>query len=121
VRQDSGDPLRFVDAVAAHYRSLGIDPLTKTIVFSDSLDVEKALAIHRHCGGKIRDSYGIGTHLTNDVGVTPLNMVVKMIRCRTGPEGDWQGTVKLSDDPGKRTGSPDAVKRCLAELFPGPG
>jgi nicotinate phosphoribosyltransferase len=103
VRHDSGDPIIFAQKSIAHYRSLGIDPRDKTIIFSDGLDVKKAIEIKDYCRGKIRCSFGIGTNFTNDVGVTPLNMVIKMTSAK--PEGeDWMPTIKLSDVPGKHTG-----------------
>lgn len=116
VRHDSGDYLIFTDKVVAHYEKLGIDPLTKTIVFSDSLTTEKAIQLHNHCKGKIKCSFGIGTHLTNDVEVKPLNMVIKMTKCRRHPSDPWLGTVKLSDSPGKHTGDPADVNLCLQAL-----
>lgn len=116
VRHDSGDPYAFVDKIVNHYTKLRIDPTTKTIVFSDSLDMDKAVAIHTYCRGRIRDSYGIGTNLTNDVGVTPLNMVIKLSRCRTGPGRGWHPVVKLSDDPGKNTGNADELRHCIRVL-----
>lgn len=112
VRQDSGDPFFFVDKIIQHYKELRIDPFFKTIVFSDGLTVDKALRIHQHCNARIRDAYGIGTHLTNDVGVTPLNMVIKLTKCRTSSDKPWRNTVKLSDDRGKYTGDPEELKNC---------
>lgn len=116
VRQDSGNPFAFVDKIIDHYERLHIDPLTKTIVFSDSLDIEKAVAIHEYCKGKIKDSYGIGTNLTNDVGVTPLNIVIKLSKCRIAESKPWHDTVKLSDDPGKHTGNAEEIEYCLELL-----
>ena len=116
VRQDSGDPIDFTRKLLAHYRGLNIDPSRKTIVFSDGLDVDRAVAIHEFCRGKIRDTYGIGTSLTNDVGVPPLNIVIKLCRCAPGPGQDWQPTVKLSDHPGKHTGEKKEILRSLEEL-----
>lgn len=116
VRQDSGDPLGFVLRLVGHYRSLGIDPKTRTFVFSDGLTVDKAAAIHRACGKEVNDTYGIGTHLTNDIGPAPLHMVIKLAGCRLCPDRDWHKTVKLSDDPGKHTGDPEELKKCLARL-----
>jgi nicotinate phosphoribosyltransferase len=116
VRQDSGDPLRFVDLITAHYRALDIDPLTKTVVFSDGLDVDRAVAIRRYCAGKVSAVFGIGTSLTNDVGASPLNMVIKMARCRPSPDRAWRNTVKLSDDPGKWTGRNGEIRHCLEVL-----
>jgi nicotinate phosphoribosyltransferase len=116
VRHDSGDPIAFVKKLVHHYETLGIDPATKTIVFSDGLDIQTALAIHNECRGKIKDAYGIGTHLTNDLGVTPLNMVVKLSRCQIGPGKPWQHTIKLSDDRGKHTGNQTELAACIKTI-----
>ena len=116
VRHDSGDPIAFVDTIISHYQKHHIDPLTKTIVFSDSLDIEKAVWIHNYCKGKIKDSYGIGTNLTNDVGVTPLNIVIKLSKCRINAGKDWHSTIKLSDDPGKYTGDREEIEYCKGLL-----
>jgi nicotinate phosphoribosyltransferase len=109
VRQDSGDPFVFADKVIAHYRKLGIDPMSKTIIFSDALDYEKAARISEHCQGRIDYSFGIGTNLSNDVGVKPLNIVIKMTAAKPW-QGDWTPVVKLSDSPGKYTGEKNTIK-----------
>lgn len=114
VRQDSGDPVAFADKIINYYETLGIDPATKTIVFSDALDVSKVEKIHDFCDGRIRDSYGIGTKLTNDFGPRPLNIVIKMTGIHT-PNGHVEA-VKLSDDPGKHTGDPGEVETCKSAL-----
>ena len=116
VRHDSGNPFKFAAKVIKHYERLGIDPTTKTIVFSDGLNVDKALEIHERIEGKIRDAYGIGTHLTNDVGATPLNIVIKMTDCRLNNTRDWTPTIKLSDSEGKHTGDEDAIRLCKETL-----
>jgi len=113
IRQDSGDPFVFTDKIIRHYEALHIDPSTKTIVFSDGLDVEKAVKIHQYCNGRVRDAYGIGTNLTNDVGLVPLNMVIKLTKCRASENKPWRNTVKLSDDRGKHTGNPKELKTCM--------
>jgi len=107
VRHDSGDAFEFTDKVIAHYKSLGIDPTTKTIVFSDGLNTKLATEIKEYCVGKIRSSFGIGTHFTNDVGVKPLNMVIKI--SQVWVNGEWVDAVKLSDNVGKNTGNPTEV------------
>lgn len=111
VRHDSGDPYTFTDKVIAHYRSQGIDPSTKTIVFSDGLDCALAMHLRDYCNSLgIRRSFGIGTHFTNDFRNSdgekskPLNMVIKLRTC------DGIEVVKLSDDVGKATGDRDAVR-----------
>lgn len=119
VRHDSGDPFVFADNVIAHYNKLGIDPRSKTIIFSDGLNVQKALEIAAHCGDRIKFSFGIGTHFTNDVGATPLNIVIKAIAFRWG-ESPWVQAVKLSDSPGKHTGDPDMIDLCQRILRIGP-
>ena len=111
IRHDSGDPLEFAQKAIDHYKKLGIDPTTKTIVFSDALTPERVAEIRDFCKGKVRLSYGIGTNFTNDVGVTPLNIVIKMSAAK--PEGkEWRPTIKLSDDKGKSTGDPAMIDLC---------
>jgi len=116
LRQDSGDPIAFIDKAIEFYNRHCIDPLSKKIVFSDSLDVNKAEEIAAYCKGKINCIFGIGTNLTNDMRlVKPLNMVIKMTAF--APDGMlWHPTVKLSDDPGKHTGYYDEVDRCKSLL-----
>lgn len=104
VRHDSGDPVVFAEKTIAHYRKMGIDPLSKTIIFSDALNYEKVARITEYCRDKIGMSFGIGTNFTNDVGPEPLNIVIKMTE--TLPEkGPWIPVVKLSDEKGKYTGT----------------
>ena len=110
VRHDSGSPFEFVDKTVNHYKKLGIDPNLKQIVFSDSLNTNLCIEIHNYCKGKIRDSFGVGTHLTNDVGVKPLNMVIKLTSAKI--LGEWVPTVKLSDNPGKHTGDKKTIELC---------
>jgi len=107
VRHDSGDAFEFTDRVIEHYKSLGIDPTTKTIVFSDGLNTKLATEIKEYCVGKIKASFGIGTHFTNDLGVQPLNMVIKI--SQVWISGEWVYAVKLSDNIGKNTGDPEEV------------
>lgn len=110
VRHDSGDALEFADKVVAHYEKLGIDPMAKTIVFSDGLNVDKALEIAEYCRGKIKFSFGIGTHFSNNgfEDSPALNMVIKLWSVSSG--GQDVPVVKLSDTPGKVMGDESAVK-----------
>jgi nicotinate phosphoribosyltransferase len=110
VRHDSSDPFEFTDKTVSHYKKLGIDPNLKQIVFSDSLNTNLCIEIHNYCKGKIKDSFGVGTHLTNDVGVKPLNMVIKLTSAKI--LGEWVPTVKLSDNPGKHTGDKKTIELC---------
>ena len=103
VRHDSGDPIVFAEKTIAHYKKLRIDPLSKVIVFSDGLNPETVEKIAKHCRGKIQMSFGIGTNFTNDVGVKPLNIVIKIVEAKAEGQ-DWISTVKLSDIEGKHTG-----------------
>lgn len=106
VRQDSGDPIEFAKQAIAHYLRMNIDPMSKTIVFSDGLTVDKSIEIAEWCKGKIKCAFGIGTFLTNDCGCTPLNIVIKMSKCNDIP------VVKLSDVEGKYTGTPQSISVC---------
>lgn len=116
VRCDSGDEYAFVDQLVCRYRDFGIDSTTKTIIFSNALDFEKALRIQQYCKGKIRCAFGIGTNLTNDAGYKPSNVVMKLARCKMNVNQPWRECVKLSDDMGKHMGSDREVEACLYEL-----
>jgi nicotinate phosphoribosyltransferase len=96
-----------VDKAIKRYKELRIDPTLKYIVFSDSLNVDKAIAIKEYCGDKIGATFGIGTNLTNDVGnnIKGLNIVMKLFRCKMTEKEPWHECVKLSDVEGKHTGS----------------
>lgn len=107
VRQDSGDPKRFVDEIVAHYRRLDLNPLYKTIVFSNALRADVDVPVlQAYCQGKIGCSFGIGTNLTNDFGpdAPALNMVIKLTKLNGVP------VVKLSDDRSKGCGDSDALR-----------
>ena len=114
VRHDSGDPIEFAHKTIEHYKANGINPLFKYIIFSDGLNIEKVAEITHACNGKIGISFGIGTNLTNDVGVKPMNIVMKLIAAKS-IKGDWIPTVKLSDEHGKYTGDPKMIE--LAKEF----
>ncbi|MDN3673944.1 nicotinate phosphoribosyltransferase [Flavobacterium branchiarum] len=108
VRHDSGDPIEFAKKTIAHYVKMGIDPKSKIIVFSDSLNLEKVKVISDFCKDKIKMSFGIGTNFTNDVGLPAMNMVVKLTE--TKPDfTHWEGVVKLSDEKNKNTGTPEMI------------
>jgi nicotinate phosphoribosyltransferase len=106
-RHDSGCPFKFTDQLVAHYQGLKIDPATKTLIFSDNLNADKAVEIKHYCDELgIRCSFGIGTHFTNDFDgdLKPLNMVIKMWALNGIP------VVKLSEDGGKAVGDKDALR-----------
>lgn len=105
LRQDSGDPIEFGEKAIRFYESLKIDPRDKTIVFSDGLDVESMLKIQRHFKGRIKNTFGWGTNLTNDLGPKPLSLVIKAV------EACGHGLVKLSDNLAKAIGHPEDVER----------
>ncbi len=96
LRHDSGDPIVWAEKAIAHYRRLGIDPRTKTLVFSDGLNLPGALSIFRALRGRINVSFGIGTNLTCDIpGVEPMSIVLKMTDCNGQP------VAKISDEAAK--------------------
>ncbi|MBR3228401.1 MAG: nicotinate phosphoribosyltransferase [Erysipelotrichaceae bacterium] len=95
VRHDSGDPFEWADKMLAHYRKNGIDPKTKTLLFSDSLNFEKATAIYRRYKDDCQVAFGIGTYISNDTSVPPLNIVMKVTRCNS------EDVAKISDTEGK--------------------
>ena len=119
VRQDSGDEYRIGNEVIKRYKELGIDPTTKTIVFSNALDFNKYLDIHNYFTGRIRISAGIGTNITNDVGYKPANIVMKLSNCRLNANQEWRKCIKISDDLGKHMGDDKEfeVAKYLLDIF----
>lgn len=111
VRHDSGDPLTFADKTIEFYERNRIDPISKTIVFSDSLNIETVKSIKDHVKGRIHDTYGIGTFFSNDVGVKALNMVIKLTDIKAHKkDADFLQAVKLSDVAGKHTGDQKEIQ-----------
>ncbi|KKY81831.1 MULTISPECIES: nicotinate phosphoribosyltransferase [Leclercia] len=112
LRHDSGDPVEWGEKAIAHYQKLGIDPLTKVLVFSDNLDLTKAVDLYRHFSSRVNLSFGIGTRLTCDIPqVKPLNIVIKLVECNGKP------VAKLSDSPGKTICHDKAFVRALRKAF----
>lgn len=109
IRHDSGDPYRYVMKAIARYKELGIDPTSKTIVFSNALSMPEFKDIAEYCKGRIGCVAGIGTNLTCDTksfGFCASNIVMKMTNCRMNPRKSWIPTIKISDDLGKAMGNP---------------
>ena len=115
LRVDSGNEEEQTEKIIAKYRSLGIDPATKQVVYSNGLDVDRAIEIHKYCNGRVQDSYGIGTQITCDVtGCKPMNIVVKLTRGRITELREWHDCVKLSCDKGKTLGNPAKCQYLLS-------
>jgi nicotinate phosphoribosyltransferase len=110
-RHDSGDPFEWGEKLIAHYESLRIDPRTKTLIFSDSLNVPLAISLYKRFASRTRLAFGIGTNLTNDMGFTPLQIVIKMVRCNGQP------VAKLSDTPEKTMCDDPAYLAYLRQVF----
>ena len=111
LRHDSGDPIVWGEKALAHYAKLRIDARTKRLVFSDGLDLNTAFDIYRHFADRTQLGFGIGTNLTNDVGLTPLNIVMKLVRC------NGQAVAKLSDSPGKTMCEDETFLKYLRQVF----
>lgn len=105
LRHDSGDPIEFGERVIDFYEKNEIDPITKTIVFSDGLDLPTIIELADHFKGRITVMFGWGTTLTNDLGLKTNNIVMKAV------DVDGVGTVKLSDNEGKHTGEADTINQ----------
>jgi len=110
-RHDSGDPFEWGERLIGHYEALRIDPRTKTLIFSDSLNVPLAIKLYRRFSSRTRLAFGIGTNLTNDLGFTPLQIVIKMVRCNGQP------VAKLSDSPEKTMCDDPAYLAYLRQVF----
>jgi nicotinate phosphoribosyltransferase len=111
VRHDSGDPFEWGEKLIAHYRRMRVDPHSKTMVFSDSLNVPLAIRLFEHFRGRMHTAFGIGTNLTNDVGFEPLSIVIKMTRCNGQP------VAKISDEPSKTMDYDPSYVAYLREVF----
>ncbi|WP_417642253.1 nicotinate phosphoribosyltransferase [Enterobacter kobei] len=112
LRHDSGDPVEWGEKAIAHYQKLGIDPHSKVLVFSDNLDLKKAVDLYRHFSSRVNLGFGIGTRLTCNIPqVKPLNIVIKLVECNGKP------VAKLSDSPGKTICHDKAFVRALREAF----
>lgn len=111
LRHDSGDPFVWGERAIAHYRTLRIDPAGKRFVFSDGLDLPRALDLYRHFADRVQPAFGIGTNLTNDLGPRPLNIVMKLFECNGMP------TAKLPDSPGKVHCTDETFLAYLRQVF----
>ena len=111
LRHDSGSPFDWGEKAIAMYQQMGIDPLTKTLVFSDGLTFPRMVEIYRYFKGRTRVSFGIGTNLTNDVGNQPLDMVIKLVAANGRP------VAKISDEPGKSICEDPEYLKYLATVY----
>ena len=111
LRHDSGDPYVWGEKAYTHYQRLKIDSRTKMLTFSDGLDLPKAWDLHCHFKDRFKTSFGIGTNLTNDMGHTALNIVLKLVEC------NGQSVAKLSDSPGKTMTDNDTFLAYLRQVF----
>ncbi|WP_050470389.1 nicotinate phosphoribosyltransferase [Herbaspirillum chlorophenolicum] len=111
LRHDSGDPFEWGEKALAHYRKLRLDAGTKRLVFSDGLDLPEAFKLYRHFSGRTMTGFGIGTNLSNDTGIEPLNIVMKLTSC------NGQAVAKLSDSPGKTICKDETFLAYLRQLF----
>jgi nicotinate phosphoribosyltransferase len=111
LRHDSGDPVVWAEQALTHYKRLNIDPLTKRLVFSDALDLPRAIALYRRFNGRVSTSFGIGTDLTNDTPHQAINIVMKITSCNGQP------VAKLSDSPGKTLCDDQTFLAYLRQVF----
>ena len=111
VRHDSGDPFEWGEKLIAHYHRMRIDPRSKVMVFSDSLNVPLAQRLFEYFHGRSQTAFGIGTNLTNDLGYEPLAIVIKMTRCNGQP------VAKISDEPSKTMDYDPSYVAYLREVF----
>jgi len=110
-RHDSGDPFDWGERMIAHYIKNRVDPLTKTLIFSDGLSIPKTIELYQQFKGRCLMAFGIGTNLTNDLGYEPLQIVIKMVRCNGQP------VAKLSDTPSKNMCEDEKYLAYLRQVF----
>ena len=115
LRVDSGVEEEQTEKIIEKYISLGIDPTTKQVVYSNGLDIDRCIEIHRYCNGRVQDSYGVGTNLMCDIDdVRPSNIVIKLTKCRITEAREWHNCIKLSCDKGKILGNPKKCRYILS-------
>ena len=114
-RHDSGDPFAWGERIIAHYKNNRVDPLTKTLIFSDGLTVPRTIELYQQFRGRCLLAFGIGTNLTNDMDDAPrhvpLQIVIKMVRCNGQP------VAKLSDTPSKNMCDDEKYLAYLRQVF----
>lgn len=111
VRHDSGDPFEWGERMLKHYEDSRVAPQSKALIFSDSLDMPKVVRLYERFQGRCKLAFGVGTNLTNDLGYTPLQIVIKMVRCNGQP------VAKLSDAPEKTMCDDAAYLAYLKQVF----
>ena len=111
LRHDSGDPVVWGEKALAHYEKLHIDAHTKRLVFSDGLDFDKSIGLYQHFADRTQCGFGIGTNLTNDMGLRTLHIVMKLTNANRQP------VAKLSDSPGKLMCDDDTFLAYLRQVF----
>ena len=117
LRVDSGVEEEQTEKIINKYKSLGIDPASKQVVYSNGLNIDRCIEVHKFCNGRVKDSYGVGTHLTCDVdNVKPSNIVIKLTKCRITETREWHDCIKLSCDKGKTLGNPDKCNYILSQI-----
>lgn len=110
LRHDSGDPMEFAEKAIAFFQKHGLNPLDKLLIFSDGLDMDMIIKLWEQLEGRIKRTFGWGTLLTNDLGIKPISIVIKVIMARIDG-GEWIGTVKLSDNEDKHMGTTENISR----------
>ena len=117
LRIDSGVEEEQIEKIIEKYHQLGIDPASKQVVFSNGLNVERCIEIHNYCAGRVKDSYGVGTHITCDIdGAKPSNIVVKLTKGRITELREWHNCIKLSCDKGKTLGNKEKCAYILSQI-----
>ena len=111
LRHDSGDPYEWGEKALTHYAKLRIDPQNKRLVFSDGLDLDTALSLYHRFADRIQCGFGIGTRLTNDMGLTTINIVMKLTHANGQP------VAKISDSPGKTMCNDETYLAYLRQVF----
>jgi nicotinate phosphoribosyltransferase len=110
-RHDSGDPFEWGERLLKHYDNNRVDSKSKVLVFSDGLDFDKVVSLYLRFKDRAKVAFGVGTNLTNDLGYTPLQVVMKMVRCNGQP------VAKLSDTPAKNMCDDEAYVKYLRQVF----
>ena len=118
-RPDSKEPHAATEELITWWKSKGVNPKEKLVLFSDGLDADNIVELWTTYHNQVTVGFGWGTNLTNDFKgchplgertLDPLSLVCKVAEANGFP------AVKLSDNHAKATGPNNEVER-YKEIF----
>ena len=112
IRIDSGDLEKNAKLSINWWKQKGEDLKNKLLIFSDGLDTEKIIHLHKRFSSEIQVGFGWGTLLTNDFRGLSTNSALDpfSIVCKA-TSANGKATVKLSDNINKSMGPNEEIQK----------